>query len=74
MKWGIIDVAQESERQIVPTVLEYNREQKISRTSMPGILLISYTRKKWLKERRNETFSSNFKKAQGGSLEKRYYK
>ena len=28
MKWGVIDVAQESGGQIVPTVLEYSREQK----------------------------------------------
>lgn len=28
MKWGVIDVAKEAGAQIVPTVLEYNREQK----------------------------------------------
>lgn len=28
MKWGIIDVAKETGAQIIPTVLEYSREQK----------------------------------------------
>ena len=28
MKWGIIDISKETRAQVVPTVLEYDREQK----------------------------------------------
>lgn len=28
MKWGIIDIAKETGAQIIPTALEYDREQK----------------------------------------------
>ena len=29
MKWGIIDIAKEANAQIVPVILDYNREEKI---------------------------------------------
>lgn len=39
MKWGIIDIAREANAQIVPVILDYNREEKICRVHFCDPLL-----------------------------------
>ncbi len=46
MKWGIIDIAKETGAQIIPTALEYDREQKkcFVRFGAPMVFLAKYNK------------------------------